>query len=270
MLKAKGIFLLEARKCAVKCESQASQEARQAGEITLFGPSMKAHTSISTAESGKSVQRRTTSSASARIWSRSVASAPLRASNVTSCRTSLTAKAGCHSHVDHLRWDLKQIFDMAIAEGYLKLNPALFLFTPGKAKRPDHPVMTVPQLVSVFEALEFRERLIAELAVIGGMCPGEIFGLTWSRIAETYAEVRQRISEGLWTRRRRISRRGTRRWRMGLSRLWNNGANSVVAGILLHLFSRQKEERRSARTIFGGVTCNPRLASCRSGRAIFR
>src|SRR5579863_796213 len=32
------------------------------------------------------------------------------------------------SVVDHLRWDLKQIFDMAIAEGLIKLNPASMLF----------------------------------------------------------------------------------------------------------------------------------------------
>jgi hypothetical protein len=35
------------------------------------------------------------------------------------------------STVDHLRWDLKQIFDMAIAEGHIVRNPALLLFTPG-------------------------------------------------------------------------------------------------------------------------------------------
>jgi hypothetical protein len=34
------------------------------------------------------------------------------------------------STVDHLRWDLKQILDMAVAEGYLRRNPAELLFTP--------------------------------------------------------------------------------------------------------------------------------------------
>lgn len=28
------------------------------------------------------------------------------------------------SVVDHLRWDLKQIFDMAVAEGHVERNPA--------------------------------------------------------------------------------------------------------------------------------------------------
>ena len=40
------------------------------------------------------------------------------------------AKAGLSfSVVDHLRWDMKQIFDMAVAEGHVERNPALLLFT---------------------------------------------------------------------------------------------------------------------------------------------
>jgi hypothetical protein len=55
----------------------------------------------------------------------------------------LDSKAGCSfSVVDHLRWDLRQIFAMAIAEGYIPLNPASLLFTPKSARRPDRPVMT--------------------------------------------------------------------------------------------------------------------------------
>jgi hypothetical protein len=56
------------------------------------------------------------------------------------------AKAGMSfSVVDHLRWDLKQIFDMAIAEGHIRLNPAALLFTPKDAKGPKHPAMAVEQ-----------------------------------------------------------------------------------------------------------------------------
>jgi hypothetical protein len=40
------------------------------------------------------------------------------------------------SVVDHLRWDLKQIFDMAVAEGHIRLNPALLLFTPKMPRSP--------------------------------------------------------------------------------------------------------------------------------------
>ena len=50
----------------------------------------------------------------------------------------LDRKSKTHSFsvVDHLRWDVKQILDMAVAEGVLGLNPATLLFTPNEAKRP--------------------------------------------------------------------------------------------------------------------------------------
>ena len=40
-----------------------------------------------------------------------------------------------YSTVDHLRWDLKQVFDMAISEGHIERNPAQLLFTPRDAPR---------------------------------------------------------------------------------------------------------------------------------------
>jgi hypothetical protein len=36
----------------------------------------------------------------------------------------MMAKALSFSMVDRLRWDLKQIFDMAVAEGYFAPRPA--------------------------------------------------------------------------------------------------------------------------------------------------
>ena len=39
------------------------------------------------------------------------------------------------SMVDHLRWDLKQMFEMAVAEDLIGKNPAKLLFTRGDAKR---------------------------------------------------------------------------------------------------------------------------------------
>ena len=43
------------------------------------------------------------------------------------------------SVVDHLRWDMKQIFDMAVAEGQVERNPALLLFTPRGSQKADSP-----------------------------------------------------------------------------------------------------------------------------------
>jgi integrase len=100
------------------------------------------------------------------------------------------------SVVDHLRWDMRQIFSMAIAEGHIRLNPASMLFTPSTAKRPDHPALTIEETGAVIRALDARERLIAKLAILAGMRPGEIFGLTWGRLAEASAEVTQRVYRG--------------------------------------------------------------------------
>lgn len=47
-----------------------------------------------------------------------------------------------------------------------------------------------------FGALDLRERLIAKLALVAGMRPGEIFALTWGRLTETYVEIRQRVYRG--------------------------------------------------------------------------
>ena len=43
-----------------------------------------------------------------------------------------------HSVVAHLRWDLKQIFRMAVSEGYIVRNPAGLLFVPRNAHQPDN------------------------------------------------------------------------------------------------------------------------------------
>ena len=45
----------------------------------------------------------------------------------------------------------------------------------------------------MFAALDERERLIAKLAILAGMRPGEIFALTWGRMASTHADIRQRV-----------------------------------------------------------------------------
>jgi hypothetical protein len=50
------------------------------------------------------------------------------------------------SVVDHLRWDLKQIFDMAVAEGCLRRSPAVLLFTPRESRRAETRVMTVEEV----------------------------------------------------------------------------------------------------------------------------
>jgi site-specific recombinase XerD len=54
------------------------------------------------------------------------------------------------STIDHLRWDLKQIFDMALAEGLDTQSPALLLFTPKEAANPVRRVMTMKEVQICF------------------------------------------------------------------------------------------------------------------------
>src|SRR5439155_10303764 len=100
------------------------------------------------------------------------------------------------SVVGHLRWDLKQIFELAVAEGLVQKNPASLLFVPKGVKHPVQQVMSFEQVSRAFGALAQRERLIVKIAVLAGMRPGEIFGLTWGRLQGEYAEIRQRIYRG--------------------------------------------------------------------------
>jgi integrase len=100
------------------------------------------------------------------------------------------------SLVAHLRWDLRQVFKMAVSEDILHRNPAELLFTPRDCPRPATKVMTREEVQSLFAILAIRERLIAKLAVLCGLRPGEIFGLIWSRLDADYADVRQRVYRG--------------------------------------------------------------------------
>jgi integrase len=100
------------------------------------------------------------------------------------------------STVDHLRWDLNQIFEMAVAEGIVKRNPAALLFTPRECSKPEHPTMTVDEIKRGSSVLELRERLIWKLALFAGLRPGEIFGLRRTRLSEDTADIRERIYRG--------------------------------------------------------------------------
>ena len=100
------------------------------------------------------------------------------------------------STVDHLRWDLKQIFDMAVSEGIVTRHPALILFTPRRCTRPKHKTLSLKEVKQIFDVLNLRERLIVKLAVLAGMRPGEIFGLKRGRIDASSAVIDQRIYRG--------------------------------------------------------------------------
>jgi integrase len=100
------------------------------------------------------------------------------------------------SVVNHLRWDLRHMFRVAVAEGFIERNPAELLFTPQNATRAVQRVATAAEVTGVFAAVDLRERLILRLAGIAGMRPGEIFGLKWMNLEPPYADIRQRVYRG--------------------------------------------------------------------------
>ena len=79
--------------------------------------------------------------------------------------------------VNHLRWDMKQIFEYAVSSGILLRNRAAELFTPRECANQEVRVMTLDQVNVGLTVLPLRERLIYKLAVIAGMRPGEIVAL---------------------------------------------------------------------------------------------
>ena len=100
------------------------------------------------------------------------------------------------STVEHLRWDLRQIFELAVAEGIINRNPAAMLFTPRECSRPKHRTMSADQVKAALAVLELRERLVFKLAVLAGMRPGEIFALRRTRLGENIADIQERIYRG--------------------------------------------------------------------------
>jgi integrase len=101
-----------------------------------------------------------------------------------------------YSIVAHLRWDLRQIFRVAVVENYLPRNPADLLFVPREARRFPASRMTLEQVSALFSVLALRERSIAGLAVLAGLRPGEIFALRVGDVANGYADIKQRVYRG--------------------------------------------------------------------------
>ena len=100
--------------------------------------------------------------------------------------------------VDHLRWDLTSIGDLAVAEKVLPTNPATQLYTPTSAKKGVQRVMTADEAEVVVGAVEFREKVIVHLAIFAGLRPGEILALQRRHVAQdrSSVEIEQRVYRG--------------------------------------------------------------------------
>lgn len=114
------------------------------------------------------------------------------------------------SMVAHLRWDLRAVFKLALAEGYIQRDPTAALFTPRDAETEPTRAMTGKEVEQYIAALELRERVIAHLAIFVGMRPGEILGLQRHHVSEDCRTVTiaQRLYRGdIDTPKTRSSRR---------------------------------------------------------------
>ena len=101
------------------------------------------------------------------------------------------------SMVDHLRFRLRSIFELAVSEGVVDRNPAVALFTPrqikaGRARK----VLTPEQSEVMISALGMREQIIVRLATWEGMRPGEILALQFGDLDEDCLWVRRRLYKG--------------------------------------------------------------------------
>lgn len=102
------------------------------------------------------------------------------------------------SVVDHLRWDLSSMFDMAVSEKVVNFNPTASLYTPRSAKRSGSQTMSAEEVELALGAVEFREKVILQLAVFGGMRPGELLAIQRGHVRPdaSVIEIRQRVYRG--------------------------------------------------------------------------
>lgn len=102
------------------------------------------------------------------------------------------------SVVAHLRWDLRSVFRLALAEGYTDRDPTAALFTPREAAPSPSLTLSKEEVENYIEALEPRERVIALLAIFAGMRPGEILALQRRHVSGDCrkARIEQRIYRG--------------------------------------------------------------------------
>jgi integrase len=104
------------------------------------------------------------------------------------------------SMVDHLRWDVKQILDLAVTKRIIQQNPVysgrMLIFVPRECKKPRRPVMSLDEAKLALSVLDLRERLVLKFAILAGMRVSEIFGLRRRSIGQNSAEILERVCRG--------------------------------------------------------------------------
>ena len=102
------------------------------------------------------------------------------------------------SMVAHIRWDLRAIFKLALAEGYVERDPAAALFVPKGAAVEPTRAMSGKEVQLYVSVLDLRECVVAFLAIFAGMRPGEILGLQRQHISDDCRAIfiEQRLYRG--------------------------------------------------------------------------
>ena len=121
--------------------------------------------------------------------------------SLTGLQTFLEQKASAglsFSVVDHLRWDLSAIFEMAMAEKVIMANPATRLYTPNYAPKGRTRAMTADEVNLAVSAMAQRERVLLHMAIFAGFRPGEMLALQRRHVSEdaTVVKVEQRVYRG--------------------------------------------------------------------------
>jgi integrase len=101
------------------------------------------------------------------------------------------------SIVNHLRWQMRAIFELAMGDGAITVNPTLGLSQPSCAAPPrEKRVMSAEDIQRAFKVLPLRERLIFRMATIEGMRPGEVLGLQLQDVRPQSVRVSRRVYRG--------------------------------------------------------------------------
>ena len=103
-----------------------------------------------------------------------------------------------HSIVDHLRWDIISMLDMAVAGKTVRVNPATALYTPKAAKKGVGRLMSAEQVEQAIQSVDFREKVILQLAVFAGVRPGELLAIQRQHVKSeaSVIEIHRRVYRG--------------------------------------------------------------------------
>jgi integrase len=79
------------------------------------------------------------------------------------------------------------MFEMAVSEKVIAVNPTTALYTPKTARRSESQSMSAQQVELALGAVDFREKVILRLAVFAGMRPGELLAIQREHVKPAWA-----------------------------------------------------------------------------------